>query len=212
MNQIPHDLPPLEAYEESVPSSVPSSAAKRTATHSQKPSPQPEVREQSQQSNSDSNFADRLKMRVFSTKHALSITNSTTRGGWETVMIESAPKLSEESKQYNWSEKTSIQVTKQELPYFIMVMLGLTKDCKFDSHGAANDKGFQIERQDRGVFFKTFAKSKLHPVQVPYEDAVMIGHLALSQYVKNFNGTITADVAMNSFRVLAQQKQRLGTK
>lgn len=202
----PEDLPPLDAYEE--PASMAQQA--QQARSPQRPTGQSHQSAPSRDSGQNKRpaFDDRMKMSVYGKKHALSVTPSATRSDWETVMVESAAKNQTESKQYNWREKTSIQITKQELPHFIMVMLGLINHCKFDSHGAANDKGFEIERQQKNLFFKTFARGALHPVPVPYEDAVMIGHLALSQYVKNFNGTITADVAMNSFRVLAKQQQR----
>jgi len=211
MNQQPHsmppaDLPPLDAYEDSMPMADEASrpqSPQRPTGGGHAPAPQ-----RGSGQNNKPAFDSRMKMSVYGTKNALSVTPSSTRHEWETVMIESAAKLDEQSKQYNWQKKTSIQITKQELPHFIMVMLGLINHCKFDSHGAANDKGFEIERQQKNLFFKTFARGALHPVPVPYEDAVMIGHLALSQYVKNFNGTITADVAMNSFRVLAKQQQR----
>lgn len=202
----PSDLPPLDAYEES---GSPNFQAPQRGSNAHSVNTQAVPSQQVEQSQSASaNFDERLKMSVYGTKHALSVTPNATRQGWETVMIETAGKVDTNSKQYNWRSKTSIQITKQELPHFIMVMLGLSKHCKFDSHGPANDKGFEIERQPKNLFFKTFAKGQLHPVPVPYEDAVMIGHLALSQYVKNFNGTISADVAMNSFRVLANQQQR----
>lgn len=108
-----------------------------------------------------------------------------TKAGAPTIALDAA--TSTGPKAYDWKQKIRIQLTKAELPVVAAVLLGARKKCEFKNHGQNNDKGFTMERQDRGkVFVSVFAKgmpARAVPVLGP--DVMWVTALVLQQVQRN---------------------------
>ena len=147
-----------------------------------------------------------LQIKSHGTKNAIQIETSATKGEWHTINVESAPKDQSDpaGMKFNWKNKTTIQLTKNELPVFIAVMLGMLPCCKFSNHGNTN-KFFEIENQGKSFYMKTGGSGLvLHTIPVPAVEGYLFGTLALGQYVRNFHG-MTPEAAINIIGRLANQ-------
>ncbi|MCO4319887.1 hypothetical protein [Aliidiomarina quisquiliarum] len=159
---------------------------------------------------SEQQWADVMRLKVFGGKAALEFFEAETRGGktgkgWKTIQIDAAYKI-QGKEVYDWQRKSIIQITRLELPYVIAVLLGVRSSCAYKAHGPNKDKGFEMERQPNNgsVFFKVFdGQNGTKAVPIPMVEAMMIGHMALAQYLENFDGRISSDVVMNSLHSLA---------
>jgi hypothetical protein len=127
--------------------------------------------------------ADYLSVHVYGGKAALCFNADTTRGGVPTVALDAAAGA---NRQYDWAGKVRLQLTRQELPIVAAVLLGYRQACEFKSHGANKDKGFSMERQDRGrVFVRVFAREQgVKAVPIEVGDAFYVGGLFLRQLGK----------------------------
>lgn len=132
-----------------------------------------------------------MQLKSHGSKHAMQIQESTTKGGWFTVAIESAAKLVPDdpnNKKFNWDNKTQLQLTRNELPVFIAAMLGMLPYFKGANHGDQNKWLEVINQNDHFVMKTGGAGIKLHITPVPITEAYLFGCLALRQFVKNFEG------------------------
>jgi hypothetical protein len=133
-------------------------------------------------------------------------TSLTKKDEWFTISIESAVKdpTDQNNKRFDWRSKTMLQLTRNELPVFIAVLLGMLPSCKFDNHGDQN-KFISIENQGKSFFFKTGGSGlQLHTVPVPIAEAYMFATLAVGQYVRNFHG-MTPEAAIDIISRMAVQ-------
>ena len=154
-----------------------------------------------------------FNIKAHGNKSAVEVAPDTTAQGWHTIRIESAAKL-ENSKAYNWEGKVSLQLTKTELPVVIGTLLGYYRKCEYKNHGAGSDKWLMIENQcgsgkHQEFFFKVGQTTNriLLPTPVSLPEANMMGLLALSQYIKNFEG-VTADAALSSIKTMCTHMLR----
>jgi len=131
-----------------------------------------------------------LNIKSHGTKTAIEVAPDVTTKEWQTIRLEAAGKVSPSGKEYDWKSKISVQLTKQELPVVIGVLLGYLPSAEYGNHGGDKNKGFSIENQGKNFFFKVLegATSKMMVCPVPIVEAHLMGMLALSQYVKNFEG------------------------
>lgn len=137
---------------------------------------------------------------------AIQAETSATKSDWHTVNIESAKKdpRDETGMKFDWKKKTMIQLTRNELPVFIAVLLGMLPGCKFANHGNAN-KYLEIENQGKCFYMKVGGTGiPMHTIPVPAVEGYQFATLALGQYVRNFDG-LTADAAINIIERLANQ-------
>lgn len=133
-------------------------------------------------------------------------TSLTKKDEWFTISIESAMKdpSDQNNKRFDWRSKTMLQLTRNELPVFIAVLLGMLPGIKFDNHGDQN-KFMSIENQGKSFFFKTGGSGlQLHTVPVPLSEAYMFATMALGQYVRNFYG-MTPEAAIDIISRMAVQ-------
>jgi hypothetical protein len=130
-----------------------------------------------------------INIKSHGTKTAIEVAPDNTTKDWQTIRLEAASKVSPSGKEYDWKGKISVQLTKQELPVVIGVLLGYLPSVEYGNHGDKN-KGFSIENQGKNFFFKVLegATKCLMVCPVPIVEAHLMGMLALSQYVKNFEG------------------------
>lgn len=137
---------------------------------------------------------------------AMQIETTQTKDEWFTATIESARKDPTDPKnmKFEWKSKTTVQLTRNELPVFIAVMLGMLPSIKFSNHGD-NNKFLEIENQGKVFYFKTGGSGlKLHSTPVPIQEGYMFATLALNQFVRNFDN-LTHEAAINIIGRMANQ-------
>lgn len=123
---------------------------------------------------------ERIYKHVYGGSAALCFSVDETRSGYPTVCIDAADNIA--PREYNWTKKISIQLTKQELPVVAAVFLGLISKAEYSSHGPAKDKGFSIEDQGDKIFVQVRAKDqKVKSVPITPEDAFYVAQLFIRQ-------------------------------
>ncbi len=156
------------------------------------------------QQNTQSSESKRyMNIKSHGKSNAIEFAPDNTQTGWDTLRIEAAPKLSGNTKAYDWANKVSVQVTKTELPIVVAVLLGFLPSCEFGNHGDTA-KWFSIENQGKAFYIKVGQASdkRMLPCPVPYVEAHLAGMVALSQYAKNFEG-MTTDAALEAIKVMS---------
>lgn len=150
-------------------------------------------------------FKEFASLKCHGNKAAIELKPSITRNEWETVMLEAA--TSTGPRKFNWSQKTSLQITKNELPHVISVLLGIKPSYEAQSHGEEKNKGFKLiwqQQQSTSLFVTVFEGGKpAMGVPVSGFDAMMLGHMALVQYVRNFPG-LTTEACIKSLEIMAR--------
>lgn len=116
---------------------------------------------------------------------------------YNTVALDFA---SGENRNYDWSNKLRIQLTRGELPEVLAVFLGILPSCKFSSHGEGKDKGFELaaartyekatgnETGRPNFKLKGFAKGRAHAIQVTLEDAFLFTSILTRQLLCDHPG------------------------
>ncbi|MEH6454753.1 MAG: hypothetical protein V7749_00395 [Cocleimonas sp.] len=153
-------------------------------------------------------FKEYASLKCHGKKAAIELKPSLTRKlEWETVMIEAATAVG--PKQFNWADKISIQITKSELPHVISTLLGIKQRFEGKSHGVKANKGFSLTWQSKGessmMLFVCVSEGGKPAMAVPVAgfDAMMMGHMACVQYVRNFPG-LTTDACIKSLETMAR--------
>jgi hypothetical protein len=152
-------------------------------------------------------FPEFFSLKCYGTKAAIELKPSLTKTSkWETIMLEAA--ISTGPKQFNWPEKTAIQITKSELPHVISTFLGIKKKFEGKSHGALKNKSFSMEWQSKNdamLLFVCITEGGKPAMAVPISgfDAMMLGHMACVQYIRNFP-SMTADACIESLKIMAR--------
>ena len=138
-------------------------------------------------------------------QYAIEISADTTQKEWSTIRIEAAAKLNNGTKAYDWNNKISVQMTKQELPVVIGTLLGYLPGCEYSQHGDTN-KGFSIQNQQKTFYFKVFegnSKRYMH-CPVPIVEAHLMGMLALAEHTRNFEG-VGSEAALTAIKTMCVQ-------
>lgn len=92
---------------------------------------------------------------IYGSKAALCFEVDSTRNGFPTISIDAAINVG--SRRFDWGNKTRIQLTHDELPNVLAVLIGVQTRFECKSHGAAKNKSVILERQAQGnVFVKVF--------------------------------------------------------
>ncbi|WP_293637166.1 hypothetical protein [Polaromonas sp.] len=114
----------------------------------------------------------RLQVKLFGSNaaHTLEIgthRRSTSFMGVQVVTIESARALgSGGSGGYDWGHKLTVQLTPEEMPGAMAVLMNLYPSVRFGQHGAARDKFVELRRQDGGMVLVTGQGSAVYAVPV----------------------------------------------
>jgi hypothetical protein len=159
---------------------------------------------QTQEQRYSGQFDQFFNLKCHGSKAAIELKPSLTQGGWHTVLLEAASAIGE--RKFNWQDKTAIQVTKTELLPVIAVLLGIRESFEGKSHGTAKNKGFSVKWQQNqrdntmNVFVSVFEANKpMKGVPISAYDALMLGHLAISQYINNMP-QLTPDALIDSLK------------
>lgn len=86
-------------------------------------------------------------VKVHGGKSALTLEASNRRDDSPTIKIEAAKIKDPANRTYDWANKIIIQLTGTELQHVTCLLYGMIDRVKFQNHGPANDKWFEIERQ-----------------------------------------------------------------
>jgi len=113
----------------------------------------------------------RLRLRLFgqSAAHTLEVTSHRRGGdflGAHVVSIDSAPALGAGAG-YDWARKLTLQLTPEEMPAVLAVLMGLAPAVRFGHHGAGRDKFFEVRRQQGGLVIVTGQHPLSYAVPVP---------------------------------------------
>lgn len=145
------------------------------------------------------------QVKVFGAKAALCFESDQTRYGYHTVAIEAASAKQGPSREYDWSNKVRIQITKQELPMVAAVFLGMIPQVEYRNHGPQNNKGFFLHDQGGNLFARVFGAEGTKAIQISPEDAFEVSNLLLAQVIKNRPGLSSVDL-MVSLRPMVRRK------
>lgn len=160
----------------------------------------------------ETELARHFQLKVFGKKHALCVVPTFTKRGWHTLTIEAASKPEGSAGMaYDWANKKNVQLTMQELPVVVAMLHSLLPSVEYKNHGVNNDKGFSIEKQDRGFFFRVFAANQgVNAIPVSFPEVALIANLALEQYTKNFKH-ISSDVIFSNLKTMARDMYKSKT-
>lgn len=125
---------------------------------------------------------------IFGGKGALTVEADLTRGEAHTIAIDAAKSIG--NRKYGWNDKIRLQLTVNELPEFAAVLFRYQSKCKFESHGQNNDKGIEIQWQDKSspMFIKVFATGHMVPVPVTRPDIFKMQALVVRVLRKEYRG------------------------
>jgi len=126
---------------------------------------------------------DRVQCRVYGGKAALCIEPDETRQGEPTLRIEAARATA--PRKYDWRQKLSLQLTREELPVIAATVLGFLTHCEYKNHGPNQDKGLEIVHQGTHLYVRLFQKERgVVAVPVTAADSYALGALCLRQLRK----------------------------
>ncbi len=125
-------------------------------------------------------LSDRVQCRIYGGKAALCIESDQTRQNEPTLRIEAARATA--PRVYDWKQKITLQLTREELPVVTAVILGLILQCQYQNHGPDHDKGLEIVHQDTHLFVRLFQKGLgVLAIPVTAADSYALGALCLRQ-------------------------------
>jgi hypothetical protein len=112
----------------------------------------------------------RLRLRLFgkAAAHTLEVTPHRRGGdflGVHVVSIDSAHALGSGGG-YAWERKLVIQLTPEEMPAAIAVLMNLSPSARFGQHGVERDKFVELRRQADGLVVVTGQGGSVYPVPV----------------------------------------------
>lgn len=113
--------------------------------------------------------ADRVQLKLYGRESAHTLECGPHRRGADffgvhVVTIESARALA--GGGYDWGRKLVVQLTPEEMPAALGVLMGLKNAIKFAQHGSDRDKFVELRRQDGGIMIVTGQRSTIHAVPV----------------------------------------------
>lgn len=95
-----------------------------------------------------------LSHHVYGVKGALCFSVDKTKQGFETLSVDAANSTA--PKVYDWSNKIRLQLTQNELPIFVALIMGYIPKAEFSNH---NGKGMKIVNQGKSLFFQLYGKN-----------------------------------------------------
>lgn len=134
-------------------------------------------------------FEEFFSLKVHGRKAAIELKPSITKGGWHTVTLEGANVSGQ--RLYDWSNKTTVQITRVELLGVIGVLLGIYPNTEGRAHGPQKNKGFNMQWQEQNGTTSLFVSvneggKTAKGVPVSFHEAMQLGHMSAIQYCQNF--------------------------
>jgi len=210
-NRVPHDTPPHPA-EATGP--LPQVGSDRPGQQSRQ---QDRGREnyhpnQDASSRSGENQKRWITKHVYGKSAALCFTEDETQVSnarpipTPTVRLDAA--MAVRDREYDWSEKISVQLTKTELPMVTAVFLGLIPSFEGKNHGPQKTKGFSVNHQGQNLYIEVFNKDqKKRAVRVGPEDAFYVSQILIRQLRAGAPWLNNHDIMTLLHAVIAKMKQ-----
>lgn len=129
---------------------------------------------------------------VYGGKGALCFEEDETKNGFHTISLDAAPSTG--PKQYDWAQKIRLQLTREELPVLLAVMLGVLPQCEYKNHGPQNNKGFSVQDQGNQYFVRVYSPDGVRAVPMTPEDAFRVTAMLIKQMRKNYEGLEAGDI------------------
>lgn len=176
------------------------------------PAPNAQSRNASPQQGQDGE-REYMSHHVYGGKAALCWDVDQTRNGDSTIRLEAAKVIGE--RKYDWSNKITIQLTRDELPCVAAVFLGILQRTEGRNHGVGDQqgKGFEIEHQGNKLFVKVFAPQR-PPCAVPIspEDAFTVASLLVRQIRKGKPWLSGNDIMTMLRAIIGRMKSQTGNQ
>lgn len=139
----------------------------------------------------------RLKLRLFGrdSAHTLEVGPHRRGAGFmgvQVVTIESARALG--TGGYDWRRKLVIELTPEEMPAAMAVLMGLRETVKFGLHGTQRDKFIELRRQENGLLVVTGQAGANYAVPVRSSAVYYLLNLFCQAMAKGINGGSISDV------------------
>lgn len=126
-----------------------------------------------------------ISQHVYGGSAAACFSTDVSRAGQATVRIEVA-QTSGNSRQYNWTDKVSIQLSQRELPLVLATLMQWVPKFEGKGHGTANEKWFTLENQGPKVFLSVNCKGKaVRGVPIMAGDTYALSTLLMRQMLRN---------------------------
>lgn len=95
---------------------------------------------------------------------------------------------------YDWGHKLTVQLTPEEMPGALAVLMNLCPSIRFGQHGPARDKFVELRRQDGGMVLVTGQGSAVYAVPVKTAQLYYLLCLFARAMAKAMPGSSVADV------------------
>jgi hypothetical protein len=140
----------------------------------------------------------RLQVRLFGRESAHTLEVGPHRRGAsfmgvQVVTIESARALPDASG-YDWSHKLMVQLTPEEMPQAMAVLMNLSASARFGQHGPDRDKFVELRRQEGGLVVVTGQGGAVYAVPVKTGSLYYVLALFSRAMARGLPGSSVAEV------------------
>jgi len=123
-----------------------------------------------------------LTVHVYGNKAALCFEPTMSASKFPTVKIDAALKSQGGGRSFDWQDKTTLNLTREELVTVTAALLGFVPEAVGQYHGPAKNKGFRVVNQGQSFFFEVSEGQKgKRGLPVGATDAYYVTNLLLRQ-------------------------------
>lgn len=142
-----------------------------------------------------------LTVHVYGSKAALCFEPTMSASKFPTVKVDAALKnQGGDERSFDWQNKTTLNLTREELVTVTTAMLGFIPQAAGQYHGPAKNKGFRVANQGQNFFFEMSEGNKPKKgIQVGVTDAYYVTNLLLRQ-LQNASPWMTIADVVNMLR------------
>ena len=136
----------------------------------------------------------RASLHVYNARCALTVEPvRNRRGDLHTLNLESAARAAG-GEGFDWERKLIVQLTREELPEVLAVLLGRLAETEHRFHGPRRDKGFACRLDGERVVVQLFAaEASRHTVVLGRADRLGVAAMLFRQLQRNHGG-LSAEV------------------
>ncbi len=98
--------------------------------------------------------------------HTLEVSSHRRAGNFLGVGVVSIESARATKEGFDWSKKLTFQLTPEEMPEVIAVLLGIRQEATFNNHGTDRNKGLSFRNQDDGLQVVATWRGDIYPVPV----------------------------------------------
>lgn len=125
-----------------------------------------------------------LSVHLYGKAYALCF-QASEKNGEHSINLDAA-QMVEGQRKVNWANAIHFRFTERELISMYACMIGFKNEVKFSAHGPANDKTFNLKRQDKGFYASCSAKDEgSRGVPFDTDEGVRILALIVRQLLRN---------------------------